>query len=69
MPIGEKVRTRKVKFHIYKVEINGEIKLVRASSKAAAIRVAFSPITVSIPTPEELVDLVKQGIEVDGLND
>ncbi len=59
------VKTRTKKFHIYKVEVNDEIKLIRATTKAKALKVAVSNIMIAIPTPDELVDLVKQGIDVE----
>lgn len=57
--------TKTRKLHIYRVEINGEAKLVRATSRAKALKVVTKDVTVAIPDANELVDMIKQGIEVE----
>ena len=68
MPVKAERATRTAKIHIYKVEVNGEIKLVRASSRSKAIKYAAKPIEAVIPSADELVDLVKQGVEVEDVD-
>ena len=51
---------------IYKVTVNGAIRLVRAASPAAArSHAAKSTIQVSVATGEELYELGKGGLEIE----
>lgn len=56
---------RVAKFHIYMVEINGEVKLIRTTSRAKALKHVRTPIVATIPTVDQLVELVKQGVNVE----
>lgn len=64
MPTKERaVRTQK--HHIYAVTVNSATRLIRALSRAKAIKHVVHPIEAVIPSAEELVDLVKQEVEVE----
>ena len=56
---------RVAKIHIYMVEINGEVKLVRTTSRAKAIKHFTKTTTAKIPTADQLVELVKNNVEVE----
>lgn len=61
---AEKV-TRVAKMKIYKVEVNGEVKLVRTTTRAKAIKNYTKNITAVIPTADELVELIKNDVNVE----
>lgn len=61
---AEKIK-RTPRIHIYKVEVNGEFKLVRTTSRAKAVNNYRQEIKAVIPTADELVALVKEGVNVD----
>lgn len=64
MPKAESKRTAKV--HIYKVEIDGEVKLVRTTSRSRAIKhFLIKDVKAAIPTQDELVELVKNDVVVE----
>lgn len=67
MPKAESKATRVAKSHIYKVEIDGEVKLVRTTSRARAIKhfLKRENITASIPTQDELFELAKADVVVE----
>lgn len=44
---------------------NGQVRLVKAATKAAAIKFASRPFVAEIPTAEELVELTLAGIKVE----
>lgn len=56
---------RVAKSHIYRVEINGEVKMVQTTSRAKAIRHFTKEVKATIPTQRELVELVKEGVVVE----
>jgi len=67
MVVKEKVERapRAVKMHIYVVNINGEMKLVRTTSRSKAIKHIVMPVESHIATQDELVDLLGQQIAVE----
>lgn len=65
MPTTKERRQRTAHIHIYVVTINGEPKLVRASSRARAIKAIVSPVEARIASQDDLVDLLGQGIGVE----
>ena len=56
---------RVAKIHIYLVEVNGEVKLVRTTSRAKAIKHFTKNVSARIPSADELVDLVKNDVAVE----
>lgn len=56
---------RTPKIHIYLVEVNGEVKLVRTTSRAKAIKHFTKNVSARIPSADELVDLVKNDVAVE----
>ena len=61
--VEKAVRVARIK--IYKVEINDEVKMVRTTTRAKAIKHFIKNISAVIPTPDELVELVKTGVNVE----
>lgn len=61
--VEKAVRVARIK--IYKVEINDEVKMVRTTTRAKAIKHFTKNISAVIPTPDELVELVKTGVNVE----
>lgn len=67
MPKNSEVKeraTRTTKNHIYVVNINGEMKLIRTTSRSRAIKHVVMPVEAHIAGQDELVDLIGQQIEV-----
>lgn len=56
---------RVARIHIYMVDINGEIRMVRTTSRAKAIKHFKKGVKAEIPTPDQLVDLVKNDVAVE----
>lgn len=57
--------TRVARIHIYAVNINDEVKLVRTTSRARAIKHFTRDVKAEIPSVDQLVELVKSGVEVE----
>lgn len=58
-------KTRSKRNHIYKIEINDEVKLVRATSRFKAVKHVMPKAKVVIPSADDLVKLVQDGILVE----
>jgi hypothetical protein len=56
-------RTKKT--HIYKVNIGEDVRLVRANTRASAIKHAVNPVEANVATQDELVHLLGQNVEVE----
>lgn len=65
MPKTATTEKRTPKTHIYKVEVNGEVKLVSTTSRAKAIKHFTKGIIAVIPSQTELVELVKNDVVVE----
>lgn len=66
MPKAEAKVKRTQKVHIYRVEVDGEVKLIRAMSRSRAKNYVLNrTVTISIPSQDELVDLIKTDIAVE----
>ena len=64
--VAEKTK-RSAKVKIYKVEINGEVKLVRTTTRAKAIKNFTKDIVASIPSVDELVELIKADVSIEDI--
>ena len=58
-----------MKNRIYVVWVAGQTRLIRASSRSAALRYAVRESTVQVASQDELVRMLADGVKVDDAGD
>lgn len=70
MPTAEikEKRKRVAKVKIYRVEMNGEVRLVKATAKPQVLKYIRKGLQVDIITQEDLIDCVRNGMNIEEAN-